>query len=474
MGDRRSKDLLKTTFIYAIGNIGAKFLRFLLIPVYTFFLTKDELGLYDLLLTTVLLLEPLLTLKVTESTFRWLLDKKANDRLVVSTTFIFILGTTFFGISALYGFHFFVQQVPYVNIFSILLVFKIISNFLSEVARGLGKEWHYAVYGIVLTATSFIFAILALYFSEDKLYGLLLSSVFSLGISSLGFYLVSLQNLFGLEFSFEQLRSYLKYSSPLVPSSINWWGIKLLNRFVISSKMGLNWNGIFAVSYTFPQISIILGQIFYLAWQKSSIEEYNSKDRDQYFSELFSKYVNFQFSLAFFLMAVSRILFLFLFEDSYKEAYTYSYPLLLGAVFNSFGAFYAVGYLGARKTVGAFATSFVGVVINVLILFLFTDRYGLWAASLANLFGFIGLWVSRIFDSKKYSVVRVPWFKTILFTLLFSLIGTLIVICSGNIIYAGVLECLSGIIALYLSKNFLLSIFQKLKSKINKPYGNIS
>ena len=80
MGDSPNlkKKIFKETLIYSIGSFGSKILSFLLVPLYTFFLTKKELGEYDLLLTTISLFVPLVSLQLSDATYRWLIDN--NDK----------------------------------------------------------------------------------------------------------------------------------------------------------------------------------------------------------------------------------------------------------------------------------------------------------------------------------------------------------------------------------------------------------
>ena len=65
-----NKALLVGTIIYGIGNIGTKFLSFLIVPLCTYFIQPGDLGDYDLLMTTVSLLSPLLTMKIYDATYR--------------------------------------------------------------------------------------------------------------------------------------------------------------------------------------------------------------------------------------------------------------------------------------------------------------------------------------------------------------------------------------------------------------------
>ncbi|GAE89927.1 hypothetical protein [Acetivibrio straminisolvens] len=49
----QSKALIIGTIIYAIGNFGTKFLSFLIVPLYTYYIEPSDLGDYDLLISTV-------------------------------------------------------------------------------------------------------------------------------------------------------------------------------------------------------------------------------------------------------------------------------------------------------------------------------------------------------------------------------------------------------------------------------------
>ena len=65
--NQRSKFLFKNLGILTIGNFSSKILVFLLVPLYTSVLSTYEYGIYDLVISTVSLLYPLLTLNITDA-----------------------------------------------------------------------------------------------------------------------------------------------------------------------------------------------------------------------------------------------------------------------------------------------------------------------------------------------------------------------------------------------------------------------
>ena len=72
------KYLFKNVGLLTLSNFGGKILTFLLIPLYTKYLTTSEYGIYDLYVTTVSLLVPILSVCVLDAVLRFSLDKNSN------------------------------------------------------------------------------------------------------------------------------------------------------------------------------------------------------------------------------------------------------------------------------------------------------------------------------------------------------------------------------------------------------------
>ena len=77
-----AKYLLKNIGLLTLSNFGSKILVFLLVPLYTRLLTTEEYGIYDIYLTTITLLIPILSLNIVEAVMRFTLDKKVEKSSV--------------------------------------------------------------------------------------------------------------------------------------------------------------------------------------------------------------------------------------------------------------------------------------------------------------------------------------------------------------------------------------------------------
>ena len=85
--NKKSKKLLSNTFLFLIGSIGSKFIQFLLVPLYTYTLTKNEFGVTDLVLTTINFLIPFFSIQISDGLLRFGLDKNENQNDIINSSF---------------------------------------------------------------------------------------------------------------------------------------------------------------------------------------------------------------------------------------------------------------------------------------------------------------------------------------------------------------------------------------------------
>lgn len=84
------KYLIKNTGILAISNFSSKLLVFFLVPIYTSVLSTAEYGTYDLAMSTVLLLYPVLTVNIVDGVMRFSMEKGADHTKIISIALRFI------------------------------------------------------------------------------------------------------------------------------------------------------------------------------------------------------------------------------------------------------------------------------------------------------------------------------------------------------------------------------------------------
>lgn len=395
-----SQTLLKNTLIYTVGNLGSRVLTFVLLPIFSFYLSPGEIGYYDLILTSLMLLTPLITLQISEAVYRWLLDTKdeaAKQKKIISNG----LGVLLSGvvISTLVFFVLkYTSDLSYINYIYFIFILYTLFPFLQQTIRGLGKHKLYAASSILNSVFLFGFSIVFIVILKMKLEGLLISMLLANFLSVL--YIIIRINLFRYA-SFQNLdRKFIKellvYSWPLIPNTISWWLINEVNRFIILGALGIDENGIFAVAIRFPSIILIINSIFMLAWQDQAIQLHGSDEKVSFYQKIFNAFMKFQFSVVLLLIPVSRWVVLNFFGSDFSESWKYMPLLYLGVVFSSFAAFLGANYLGSKRTKEIFTTTIAGSVVNILICFLFIRQIGLYAPAIGTCVGFVIIWLLRL------------------------------------------------------------------------------
>ena len=137
-----------------LGQFSSKLLSFLLVPLYTSVLSTEEYGTYDLIITTVTMLTPFLTLVISESVMRFCMDKAYNPDKVLNVGInITVLGTVVLAL-----FYPLICKIEALNGYAgwlILFFFAInIHTILTQYLKGIEKVTFYSVCGVLSTILS--------------------------------------------------------------------------------------------------------------------------------------------------------------------------------------------------------------------------------------------------------------------------------------------------------------------------------
>lgn len=452
---KESKSLLKLTILYTIGNLSSKVVSFVLVFFTTFYLSKEDVGAYDLILITLSLLSPFVTFQLTDAALRWLLDNDTleNKKRVFSTISLILIFSHLVLYVLMYIYTSFFP-IAYFHLLFALVLFQSIYLFFLQCIRGLGKSKMYVGVGLINTFIYVGLAILSLSIFDLKVEGLLYSSMVAGIITSL--ILLFSGNLYTLwdkkSISIEFSKTLLQYSVPLIPNSLSWWAISSANRYIILLYLGAAANGIFAIAYKLPTILLMFVNIFYLAWQEKSILNYDREDRDEYYSTVLKKYIRILFSISILIVATNKIALSYIVSKEFFGAWQYTPLLLLSIILSSIAGFYGTGYLSAKKTRGALTSSLFGGLATVGLSFLLIPNFGLFGASLAIVFGYLVLLVIRIYHTKNFFKIIFPYKE---FAILLTLLACSSILNYGNFVFQILNIIFFSLIILYINKSDL-------------------
>ncbi|MBP1618462.1 MAG: hypothetical protein H6Q14_2289 [Bacteroidetes bacterium] len=436
----RVSRLIKGTFIYAIGNIGSKLIMVLMLPLYTYFLSKEDFGYYDLSMTILFLSISFVTLDLRDGVFRFLLHKQDEDHFkqVISSAFTVIWGNSFIVtlLTTLLNFFYPIQYFPYLLL---TLLSYCVFDVQVQALRGINKTLAFVQVNILSAFLACGLCFILLKYGELGIRSFYIANIVSRLVCIV--YIEWRVGFFSLYYSWkstfpEQIQALLKYTLPLIPGVACWWLISSSCRLFITHFLGFEENGVFAIALRFSDMLFLISIIFYQSWQEIAIREYRSKDKDVFFSKVFNQYF---FILVFLALAASffiKVFFDLFIGAAYSESLLYICLMLASVVFTGMSAFLDLGYQCSLQSSKSLPSIVSATLLNLILNFILIGYFHLYGAVFSSILTYLYLFVYRIVDTRRYFKIRV---SPLFFFALFSL-------CCGIFIY----YCVDNKIILFL------------------------
>lgn len=405
------KKLINNSAIFAVGNLGSKLISFLLVPLYTYYLTTSEYGTVDLTITTVNMLLPIVSLSVFEAVLRFVMDKDHDSDVILSNSIVIALlsfGVLFLFYPIINFFGFLGNNLIYLYI---ILFFFMFEKIFAQYTRAIGKIKLFAANGILLTFTTGALNILFLVFLELGVIGYYWAMISAYIISVL-FLMISTKAYATINFkriNKNIVKSLLLFSIPMVPNSLMWWLINASSRYFIRIFVGISANGLFAVASRIPSLLNIVNQIFTQAWQLSAIEEFENKNKSEFYTNVFSYLSSVMFIGTSVVIVILKPAFNLLFSEDFYIAWKVVPFLLLGAVFSSFSGFLGTNYVAAKQTKGVFKTSIYGGIISLTLNAIFIPTLGILGAGISSMVSFFAIFLIRFYDTREFIELQIKW-----------------------------------------------------------------
>ena len=234
------RNLISNTVLFGLSTFGARLLTFLLTPFYTRVLSSAEYGLTDLLLQTGNLIIPIASVGIANAVIRYGLEQSRDK----SGVFTIGMLTTLAGFCLLLFLSPLLGQIGFLSGYLHLVLLYVLANVLAD--------------GIT---TAFVFLC-----ARQWRY-LRLSAV-----------------------KRRDAARMLRYSALLVPANLCGWIINISDRYLIALLIGSAATGIYAVSNKLPNVLLTAATTFSSAWQLSALSERPRREKERFFSNVYSVY----------------------------------------------------------------------------------------------------------------------------------------------------------------------------------------
>lgn len=408
-GMNKYRKLISNTLLFGIGTFSSKVLVFLLMPLYTRILSSEDYGIVDLIVQMSNLMLPLVTVGILNAIIRFGLDKSVNKTDVFTTGFLVILSgfTVFLLIEPL------LKHIPYMSDYTALIYLYVFMSSMrslcSQFVRAKEMVRLYALDGVLATGTVIIFNILFLVIFRLGIVGYVLATVASDLCSSVFlFFIAKLWRYLKIRKNRKPIaKEMLRYSIPLIPTTVFWWITNVSSRYIVAAELGSQDNGLYAVAYKIPTMVVLISNIFNDAWQMSAISDAQGRERSKFFTKVFGAFQSIVFLSASGLILFSKVIMRLLVSDEFYVSWRYVPLLVLATSFSCMVTFLGSVYMVEKRSVMALVTTMVGAVLNILFSFLLIPRYGVNGAAFAMLVSYIVVFILRAVSAQR--MVHMHW-----------------------------------------------------------------
>ena len=467
------KYLGKNIGLLTLSSFGTKFLSFFLVPLYTNILSTTEYGIYDLFNTSIALLIPILTINIHDAVQRFSLGNTEENRIQIFSCGVRLICLSTVAISILTFLNKKIVLVAviakypwyFVLLYTSTALYQLISNF----TRGLDKVKEVSIAGIISAASGILLNIILLVYVKMGLDGYFIAAIASSLIPSLYllFRIRACQYIKPVKTNSTIKREMYAYSVPLVFNAIGWWINSASDRYVVIGICGIAANGIYSVGYKIPSILNTFQAVFNQAWILSSVREFDSEDKDGFFSHIYNAYNGMLVIVCAIIIIATRLIARFMYAKEFYAAWQYVPFLTIAIIFGAISGLIG-GVFSAVKDSKIFAISTVaGAIINLVLNFILVYLMGPIGAAIATTVSYIVVWLIRLISVKKHMRLKIHLVRDVTsYVLLLVLTGFLFVFDSSLFRYA--LSSVVFLFVLFLYRQEVYILLCKLRKLMNR------
>lgn len=431
--------VLLNSGIYSVTSIIQKALGFILLPLYTIYLTPEDYGITGIVNSIINVLSLLFTLSLNGAVQRYYyvyIDDKEKIKSFNGTILLFIMMNSIFWGTLIIIFRDilispFIDNIafyPYIFMGVLTVIITPVYTIYQSLLQTMEKSKEYAIttlsYFVISVVLNIAFIVVLKWGATGQLLSVLITGMLFLFIS---IYSLFKKDVVNLKFDFKFLKEGLIYSIPLVPHLMSTNLANLISRVFLNNQISTSSAGIFNISSQFTliidtfQMSV---NSAYIPWFYGLMNEGEEGHPPVIrFADLMSS-IYLIIGLAFSLF-IKELIQLFL-SDSYLISWVLIPTMMIGYQVRTIYLFYVnTLFYNTKATRFIFIASLSGSLVNIIITALFTKSVGLMAPAIAFLIQQIFTAVIVVLLSRKKQPVFFKIHKMILYIVILSVASSI-------------------------------------------------
>lgn len=414
--------LTRHSAIYGVGDLVARLLGVLLLPLYTAYLSPSDYGKIEILVAATAVLLVVLRRGVSEGFFRFYFDSPdaAYRRTVVRTTFCFTMATATVAL---------VLGTAFAEPLSRLLQLGGEPDLVRAAAVGLWAQMNYTQLTVVLRAeersVQFMLATLANVLVTIAATVLLvvvldkgpLGALIGAFAGTLAVYaalLVLRRADLGFELDRPLLRAMNRFGAPLIPAALGLWAISFADRWFIAVIEDQSEVGVYSVAVRVASAVLFLQLAFRRAWPAFAYSIEDDREARTVYAHVLT-YVVFVTSWVAFgltLLAPWLVRLLTSEPEFYRAADAVGLLAFSAVAYAGFSVI-SIGSGRSKRTQGNWIVAGLGALVNVVLCLALIPSHGMVGAAVATLAAYVVLFLGMVVYAGRVFPVAYEWRRVV-------------------------------------------------------------
>jgi len=421
----------KHASIYTIGNLLTKLAGFLLLPLYTSYLTPADYGTLELLLLAAPIISTALGAGLSQATVRLFYDseeKTYRKKLVATALYTSFIGSAIgcFILISLSDFfsNFFFKDNLHQDFF-ILVFYALFFELCMEVPLSFIRVMERSIFFVTVSLMRLLLAIslnvMFLVYLDTGLVGILYSDVITALFAAILLVWTTVRYC-GFHYSLSLLKDLFVYGFPLIFVGYGMIALSLVDRYLLSIHVDLTALGIYSLGLKFATLlTIVVVTPFWRSYGPFRFSIMKQDNAKQIYARVFTYYIIVSCWAALGLSLLGREVVFIMTDELFWDAYKIIPYLSVGLIF--YGTYYMVqtGIYINKKT------KYIGYIMNsvalvkIAIAWWLIKEWGVYGAGVSSIIGFLLLSIITYVVAQKIYPISYEWWRVVKVILLMSI-----------------------------------------------------
>lgn len=379
------------SLLYTVSGLAARLVNYLLIPLYTRFLSPEDYGVLGVGLMLILFFSNLFSLGLPDTVMRLYVDSETDaeeKKRFTNTVLLYhgVVGCLLCGIFCWVGAFFSVELFPKIDYFPYILMSILIGLLQSlvftipqQIIRIRSQAGLNLFFTLIYVIANAGFSIYLIVFQRLGALGYLGGMLAALVLLGVGYGIYFWKEI-SLAFSRTWLQKIVAFSLPLLPQAVLFWVLSMYDRAVLQAYASLADVGVYTLAFQFASVIQVINLSADVSW-KSALFRADNLEENKKLLPLMGTYYFAGLALAAWGICVFGGEFVYLFvPQAYGRTLAVLPWLSVGTFCIVLYQIWANAVLYKKKTRQLLGVTVVAVLINIVLNQVFIPVYGLQAA----------------------------------------------------------------------------------------------